>query len=86
MASAIKGMVSKNKIRYKEHGFDLDLSCKLYHQICLISFKWQIDLLDISRNIIAMGFPAEDFQRYYRNHIEEVAKFLEMKHKDKYKI
>ena len=33
-----------------------------------------------------MGFPAEDFQRYYRNHIEEVAKFLEMKHKDKYKI
>lgn len=81
-------MVSKNKIRYKEDGFDLDLSCKFAHPLFLVSTICQLihSLLDISKQIIAMGFPAESIERFYRNHIQDVVRLFDSKHEDHYRI
>ena len=88
MASTIKVLVSRKKKRYKEDGFNLDLTCnyKFFYVIYLLEFLILFFITDIFENVIAMGYPAAKLEGVYRNHINDVYKFLETKHKDHYKI
>ena len=90
MASTIKVLVSRKKKRYKEDGFNLDLTCNVIQVVSLLYICKNITMLffliDIFDNVIAMGYPAAKLEGVYRNHINDVFKFLETKHKDHYKI
>ena len=88
MASTIKVLVSRKKKRYKEDGFNLDLTCNtFFFPINFMNFLiFHAFFADIFENVIAMGYPAAKLEGVYRNHINDVYKFLETKHKDHYKI
>nr|BAO96086.1 voltage-sensor containing phosphatase [Hynobius nebulosus] len=47
---------------------------------------FDLDLTYVTDRVIAMSFPSAGQQSFYRNPIKEVAKFLDTKHKDHYKI
>lgn len=52
-------------------------------------FEWDgysLDLTYITDNILAMGFPSENIEAFYRNSIGEVERFLEERHKDHYRV
>nr|XP_009485544.1 PREDICTED: phosphatidylinositol 3,4,5-trisphosphate 3-phosphatase TPTE2-like [Pelecanus crispus] len=47
---------------------------------------FDLDLTYVTDRIIAMSFPSSGKQSFYRNPIEEVARFLDTKHADHYKV
>eukprot|EP00250_Pteridium_aquilinum_P017237 c23522_g2_i1 orf=358-2364(-) len=68
-------LVSQNKRRYQEGGFDLDLA---YITDNIIAMGFPAG--DMSSGIL--GY----VEGFYRNHMEEVINFFETHHKDKYKV
>ncbi|KAK7309188.1 hypothetical protein RJT34_05722 [Clitoria ternatea] len=68
-------IVSQNKRRYQEDGFDLDLTY-ITENIIAMGFPGG----DLSSGIF--GY----IEGFYRNHMEEVIKFFETHHKGKYKV
>lgn len=68
-------MVSQNKRRYQEDGFDLDMTY-ITENIISMGFPGG----DFSSGIV--GY----IEGFYRNHMEEVIKFFETHHKGKYKV
>lgn len=47
---------------------------------------YNLDITYITERILAMSFPASGFEKWYRNHINKVASFLDNKHGGKYRI
>lgn len=43
-------------------------------------------ILDITPNIIALGFPSENLEQLYRNSMKDVKAFFKKKHTGHYKI
>ncbi|PRP85600.1 putative TPIP alpha lipid phosphatase [Planoprotostelium fungivorum] len=70
MAVYLRRKVSLKKKRFQDDGFDLDLT-------------WR---LDITENVITMGFPSVGMESVYRNPRHDVKKFFERRHPNGYKV
>ena len=67
LETAARQLISQNKRRYQQDGFDLDLTY-------------------VTNRVIATSFPSSGLWAAYRNPIEKVARFLDTKHGDHYRI
>ena len=47
---------------------------------------FDLDLTYVTERIIAMGFPSSDLEGAYRNHIEDVYAFFELRHGERYRF
>ncbi|XP_045812250.1 phosphatidylinositol 3,4,5-trisphosphate 3-phosphatase and protein-tyrosine-phosphatase PTEN2A-like [Trifolium pratense] len=75
MQTKARHIVSQNKRRYQEGGFDLDMTY-ITENIIAMGFPGG----DLSSGIV--GY----IEGFYRNHMDEVIKFFETHHKGKYKV
>ncbi|KAL0478112.1 phosphatidylinositol-3,4,5-tris phosphate 3-phosphatase PTEN [Acrasis kona] len=80
MAYLTRRIVSKQKKRFQEEGFDLDLTCMF------TAIHRDNHVLDVTNNVIAMGFPSTSVEGFYRNKLQDVVRFLETRHKGSYKV
>jgi len=62
---AVRNVVTENKMRYTQDGWDLDLAY-------------------ITDRVMVMSLPAWDYRSLYRNHIDDVARFLDTRYPSQY--
>ena len=52
----------------------------------IIEDGFKLDMSYITTKLIAMSYPGSGFASVYRNHIDDVARFLNLRHPDHYTI
>ena len=102
MAAGVRGLVSGNKRRFQEDGFDLDLTY-ITPRIIGTSGARGADTVagappfcsaasDRARftnhdaSLVAMGMPSEGSEAIYRNPMTEVQRFFETRHAGHYRV
>ncbi|EGR32119.1 phosphatase and tensin, putative, partial [Ichthyophthirius multifiliis] len=77
----------QNSIKQKEIGFRNIFKLLVSKKKKRFDYDgYSLDLTYITERIIAMGFPAENYEKMYRNSMSDVQKFFNNRHKAHYKI
>lgn len=88
--STLKGpheLVSLRKKRFADGKYDLDLACMCQILVDLRQrFYTLLIELDITEQIIAMGFPSDGMEKMYRNSMKQTQDFLNDYHPSSYKV